>query len=134
MVPSTSYKDGQFLLLLDNPVMGGSYTCRVPPSSASATCPHGNNDSHSGEATVAVDSSELRLLAVEARQAGLVAENEELKERLGRLEANCTDDVFVSQQNSSDLYQQVQDLGQQLNQLKSQGERERERDFVCFIA
>ena len=71
---SSQYKDGQFLLLLDNPVTGGSYTCTVPQTSAPYVCPYGNN-THSGNATVTVEK-------VEARLAVLEAENKRLKEQL----------------------------------------------------
>ena len=73
---SSQYKDGQFLLLLDNPVTGGSYTCNVSQTHASSGCPHGSG-AYSGDASVTVDK-------VEARLSLLEAENEKLKERLAQ--------------------------------------------------
>ncbi|KAK7090420.1 uncharacterized protein [Littorina saxatilis] len=69
---SSSYKDGTFLLKLPNPVEGGTYTCRLPPSAA---CLHGNG---TGEATLTVDKTEARLAVLEARQESLENKNSDL--------------------------------------------------------
>ena len=118
VLPSTQYSNGQFLLLLDNPVTAGSYTCKVPQAFASSACIHGNNE-QAGEATISIDSTESRLLALEAQQRALLAENMELKERLAHMELNHTEHTGQSLHNDSALVQQVQDLGQQL-QLQQQ--------------
>nr|QBA18384.1 VIgL family C1q-related protein 11 isoform 1 [Littorina littorea] len=81
-VSSSQYKEGQFLLLLDNPVSGGSYTCHVPHSSASVACLHGNN-ADTGS-TVVVDDVKSRLTLLEA-------ENQQLKRHL--IEANAKIDA-----------------------------------------
>ena len=73
---SSQYKDGQFLLLLDNPVTGGSYTCNVSQTHAASGCPHGSS-AHPGDASITVDK-------VDARLSVLEAENEKLKERLAQ--------------------------------------------------
>ena len=73
---SSQYKDGQFLLLLDNPVTGGSYTCNVSQTHAASGYPHGSS-THPGDASIAVDK-------VDARLSVLEAENEKLKERLAQ--------------------------------------------------
>ena len=118
VLPSTQYSNGQFLLLLDNPVTAGSYTCKVPQAFASSACIHGNNE-QAGEATISIDSTESRLLELEAQQRALLAENMELKERLAHMELNHTEQTGQSLHNDSALVQQVQDLGQQL-QLQQQ--------------
>ena len=118
LLPSTQYSNGQFLLLLDNPVTAGSYTCKVPQAFASSACIHSNNE-QAGEATVSIDSTEGRLLALEVQQRALLAENMELKERLSHMELNHTEQTGQSLHNDSALVQQVQDLGQQL-QLQQQ--------------
>ena len=119
VLPSTQYSNGQFLLLLlDNLVTAGSYTCKVPQAFASSACIHGNNE-QAGEATISIDSTESRLLELEAQQRALLAENMELKERLAHMELNHTEQTGQSLHNDSALVQQVQDLGQQL-QLQQQ--------------
>ena len=115
MLPSSEYKEGQFLLMLDNPVTGGSYTCKIPQASASSACLHGNN-TQAGEATVTIDQTETRLLALEARQGVLMTENNQLKDRLAQLEVNHTEHTGQLHQDNSAISQQVQDLGQQLLQ------------------
>ncbi|XP_070201451.1 uncharacterized protein [Littorina saxatilis] len=79
-VSSSQYKEGQFLLLLDNPVSGGSYTCRVPDSSASVACLHGNSTDVSS--TVVVDDVKSRLTLLEAENRQLHADNRQLKVEL----------------------------------------------------
>ncbi|XP_070201452.1 caprin-2-like [Littorina saxatilis] len=75
-VSSSQYKEGQFLLLLDNPVSGGSYTCRVPDSSASVACLHGNSTDVSS--TVVVDDVKSRLTLLEAENRQVHADNRQL--------------------------------------------------------
>ncbi|XP_070183112.1 uncharacterized protein [Littorina saxatilis] len=82
---SSSYKDGSFLLKLPNPVEGGTYTCRLPPSAA---CLH---DNRTGEATLTVDKMEARQAVLEARQASLENVNNELKTRVHDVESNNSD-------------------------------------------
>ncbi|KAK7105732.1 hypothetical protein V1264_017073 [Littorina saxatilis] len=78
VVPSTSYSDGQFRLQLPNPVLGGSYTCRVPASAAAASpCVPGTSQ-HRAEASVSVDRVEARLALLEGQHRQLE------KERLAR--------------------------------------------------
>eukprot|EP00916_Digyalum_oweni_P008438 GHVL01014134.1.p1 GENE.GHVL01014134.1~~GHVL01014134.1.p1 ORF type:complete len:419 (-),score=28.09 GHVL01014134.1:60-1316(-) len=79
-VSSSQYKEGQFLLLLDNPVSGGSYTCRVPQSSASVACLHGNSTYVSS--TVVVDDVKSRLTLLEAENRQVHADNRQLKVEL----------------------------------------------------
>ena len=95
-MPSTQYSNGQFLLLLDNPVTDGSYTCEVPQASSSAACV--KNGTRGGGANVTVDRLEARLALLEA-------ELSTLREQLGH-----------QQHDSAVLQQQVQALTQQLNQ------------------
>ncbi|KAK7105491.1 uncharacterized protein [Littorina saxatilis] len=68
-VSSSQYTEGQFLLLLDNPVSGGSYTCRVPQSSASVACLHGNSTDTGS--SVVVDDVKSRLTLLEAENSQL---------------------------------------------------------------
>ena len=96
LLPSTQYSNGQFLLLLDNPVTGGSYTCEVPQASSSAACV--KNGTRGGGANVTVDRLEARLALLEA-------ELNTLREQRGH-----------QQHDSAVLQQQVQALTQQLNQ------------------
>ncbi|KAK7089789.1 uncharacterized protein [Littorina saxatilis] len=91
-VSSSQYKEGQFLLLLDNPVSGGSYTCHVPHSSASVACLHGNSTDVSS--TVVVDDVKSRLTLLEAGSQllkgsvmELKAENQQLKGSVMELKA-----------------------------------------------
>ena len=120
MVSSSLYKDGQFLLLLDNPVTGGSYTCTVPPSSASFACLHAGPNDHSGEAAVSVATVEARLTVVEAQQAATVAQYRELIEQLASSEQHVhalAIRVDTVTQENSNLSQQVTQLDQQVTQL-----------------
>ena len=96
----------------------GSYTCKVPQAFASSACIHNNNE-QAGEATISIDSTESRLLELEAQQRALLAENMELKERLAHMELKHTEQTGQSLHNDSASVQQVQDLGQQL-QLQQQ--------------
>ncbi|XP_070184435.1 uncharacterized protein [Littorina saxatilis] len=91
-VSSSQYKEGQFLLLLDNPVSGGSYICHVPHSSASVACLHGNSTDVSS--TVVVDDVKTRLTLLEAVNQQLKgsvmeleAEKQQLKESVMELKA-----------------------------------------------
>ena len=113
---SSQYKDGQFLLLLDNPVAGGAYTCTVPQTSAPYVCPHGNS-THSGNATVTVEK-------VEARLAVLEAENKRLKEQLTQQDRDHSRQL-VSLQNlmnqiNSSVNQRVNRLSQDNFNLKQE--------------
>ncbi|XP_070201448.1 uncharacterized protein [Littorina saxatilis] len=92
-VSSSQYKEGQFLLLLDNPVSGGSYTCRVPDSSASVACLHGNSTDVSS--TVVVDDVKSRLTLLEAENQQLKGSVMELKAENGQLKE------FVKQGNQT---------------------------------
>ncbi|XP_070183111.1 uncharacterized protein [Littorina saxatilis] len=62
-------QSGSFLLKLPNPVEGGTYTCRLPPSSA----------------TLTVDKMEARLAVLETRQASQENVNSELKTKYNAL-------------------------------------------------
>ncbi|XP_070201450.1 uncharacterized protein [Littorina saxatilis] len=92
-VSSSRYKEGQFLLLLDNPVSGGSYTCHVPHSSASVACLHGNSTDVSS--TVVVDDVKSRLTLLEAENQQLKGSVVELKAENGQLKE------FVKQGNQT---------------------------------
>ncbi|KAK7101031.1 uncharacterized protein [Littorina saxatilis] len=91
-VSSSQYKEGQFLLLLDNPVSGGSYTCHLPQSSASVACLHGNSTDVSS--TVVVDDVKSRLTLLEAENQQLKGTVMELKAEKGQLK-----DHLVKQEN-----------------------------------
>ncbi|XP_070182558.1 uncharacterized protein [Littorina saxatilis] len=95
-VSSSQYKEGQFLLLLDNPVSGGSYTCHVPHSSASVACLHGNNTDVSS--TVVVDDVKSRLTLLEAENQQLKGSVMELKAENGQLK-----DHLVKQENHTNV-------------------------------
>nr|QBA18393.1 VIgL family C1q-related protein 5 [Littorina littorea] len=136
-VSSSQYQEGQFLLLLDNPVSGGSYTCHVPQRSASAACLHGN--STDVRSTVVVDDVKARLTLLEAENRqlkehlivvmdlanvkinlamvnnvsgeviGLKAENEQLKERLAQQERVVHQTQATMNSVSGQLVQHLQD-------------------------
>ena len=86
MVNSSFYQDGQFVLLLDNPVTGGSYTCHIPENEAGAACLHDNQVA--GNNIVVVDEVKVRFSILEAQQASLVAENSRLQSQLSAVVAN----------------------------------------------
>ena len=75
VVNSSFYQDGQFVLLLDNPVTGGSYTCQINGYQARAACLY-NESQHS---TVEINEMKYRFSLIEA-------ENKKLKERLEKQE------------------------------------------------
>jgi hypothetical protein len=83
-VNSSSYQDGQFHLLLPNPLEGGSYTCTLPLTALDVTCSSGNSSAQA-HASVAVDTTAGRLSIVEAQQTDLIAENGELKQQLSQV-------------------------------------------------
>ena len=85
MVNSSFYQDGQFVLLLDNPVTGGSYTCHIPENETRAACFHDNQGS--GNNTVVLDEVKVRFSLLEAQQASLVAENSRLQSQLSAMVA-----------------------------------------------
>ena len=104
MVNSTSYTDGQFVLQLGNPVVGGRFTCRVPPPSLPQACVRGGLN-----ASITVDKVEARISILEAKEDDLKAQNINLTHQLGDLK---DENVNLTQQ-LGDLKQAV--LGQNLS-------------------
>ncbi|KAK7105338.1 uncharacterized protein [Littorina saxatilis] len=88
-VSSSQYKEGQFLLLLDNPVSGGSYSCHVPHSSASVACLLG--DSTDVSSTIVVDDVKSRLTLLETENQQLKGSVMELKAENGQLKGHLVD-------------------------------------------
>nr|KAG5705610.1 hypothetical protein BaRGS_034808 [Batillaria attramentaria] len=92
VVNATLSSGGDFLLVLDNPVVGGNYTCRLSPHSPPAVC----------------------LTAGDPLLAQLVAENEQLKSDNSRLQMD-----LVSEQQSLDIMQQqLADLLKQMAEMQ----------------
>ncbi|KAK7499199.1 hypothetical protein BaRGS_00009459 [Batillaria attramentaria] len=85
---STNYESGNFHLLLENPVVGGNYSCSLNNSPAAA-CLHGE-DPMLREVTVYVDEMQARLTLIEAHQraleSGLKTENANLTQHVQGLE------------------------------------------------
>ncbi|KAK7105731.1 uncharacterized protein [Littorina saxatilis] len=75
---SSTYNDGQFQLLLTNPIKGGNYSCRIPAHSAAAACLPGLIPKPV-IAGISVDRMESRLTVIETQQSALQAENGRLK-------------------------------------------------------
>ena len=101
---STDFNNGNFRLLLDNPIKGGSYMCRIPSQHLADACLSGN-DAHKGEATLLVDEVDARLTLLEK-------ENEQLKQKYSVL-TNSTDARFSQLE---DVDQQLREEDQQLEQ------------------
>ena len=115
---STDFSDGNFRLLLDNPVRGGNYTCRIPSHLLAAACLQGN-DAHEGEATLIVDELDARLTLLEQ-------ENEQLKHEYSVL-TNSTDDMFSQlEDEDQQLRNEDQQLAQRIDWIDS-------RSLVSFI-
>ena len=112
VVNSSFYQDGQFILLLDNPVIGGSYTCQIPENEAGAACLHDNQGA--GNNTVVVDEVKVRFSLLEAQQASLVAENSRLQSQLSAMVAkdnNLESQLSAVVANSSRLEEQLERQG-----------------------
>ncbi|KAK7101881.1 uncharacterized protein [Littorina saxatilis] len=89
---SSNYENGSFHLLLDTPVKGGNYSCRLPPRSPSTLCLPGN-DSLLEEAAVEVDAVNARLTLLEAKEQELREQNRNLTAENHRLK----DDILTLQ-------------------------------------
>ena len=109
---SSQYKDGQFLLLLDNPVTGGSYTCNVSQTHAASGCPHGSS-AYSGDASVTVDKIEARLSLLEA-------ENEKLKERLAQRDQDYDRQMARLQNLVNQISSNVDQLSRNISSFKQE--------------
>ncbi|XP_070207665.1 uncharacterized protein [Littorina saxatilis] len=81
---STYYSDGRFYLSLLAPVVGGTYTCRIPPQHLSHTC---LADSRHDNDFVRVDSIQINVLQTIFEQKTLTEEDEKLKDRIAHLKA-----------------------------------------------
>ena len=75
---STDFNNGNFRLLLDNPVKGGNYTCRIPSQHLADACLR-SNTTRQGEATLFVDKVDARLTLLEKENEQLKQENSVLK-------------------------------------------------------
>nr|KAG5703768.1 hypothetical protein BaRGS_009566 [Batillaria attramentaria] len=91
-VPSTSFSHGEFHLTLPNPVVGGSYVCRLKDPSFAARCVKNMSALRRG-AHVLVDEVQTRLLLLEDGVQGLQDKDQAVDDELERLEekdANLT--------------------------------------------
>nr|KAG5703780.1 hypothetical protein BaRGS_009578 [Batillaria attramentaria] len=91
-VPSTSFSHGEFHLTLPNPVVGGSYVCRLEDPSFAARCVKNMSALRRG-AHLVVDEVQTRLLLLEDGVQGLQDKDQAVDDELERLEekdANLT--------------------------------------------
>nr|AJA37897.1 C-type lectin [Littorina littorea] len=81
---STKYSNGRFYLSLPSPVVGGTYTCRIPPNHLSHTC---LTDSRHDNDFVLVDSVKVNVLQTIFEQKTLREEDEKLKAENEKLQS-----------------------------------------------
>ncbi|XP_070206564.1 uncharacterized protein [Littorina saxatilis] len=81
---STDYSNGRFYLSLLAPVVGGTYTCRIPPQHLSHTC---LNDSRNYNNFVRVDSIQINVLQTVFEQKTLKEEAKKLNDRIVNLDS-----------------------------------------------
>nr|KAG5701400.1 hypothetical protein BaRGS_032732 [Batillaria attramentaria] len=109
-VPSTYHKDGNYYLVLDNPLVSGDYSCQLPCDGQ--------------KATVSVDEVNGRLTLIEARQGaqqgGLKAEVERQKAELQRQKVELQQQKVELQIQEAELQQQKVELQNQTTDIQQQ--------------
>ncbi|KAK7455346.1 hypothetical protein BaRGS_00039467, partial [Batillaria attramentaria] len=119
LLKSTSYADGRFHLLLENPVTGGNYTCRLSSDSHTAGCLP-SSDPLRGQATLVVNEQIARLTLLEANQAALAKQNREDINHLEAQNAILTQHVHGLQNQNANLTQYVHQLEAQLGRYQQE--------------
>lgn len=118
VVNSSQTDDGDFRLLLPNPVSGGNYTCRLPADSPAARCLPRDDPALSG-GTVFVDAMDARLQLLEAGQAALRRENDNFKKENVNFKKENSDLKQEAQKLKDSFKKQTDDFKQEVEKLKN---------------
>ena len=108
---SSTYTNGYFNLPLATNLQGGTYVCRVPQQYLSSACLHGN--SSADQASVKVDSGEVRMMVVVAELGELRDRNQQLQQQLDSVNSSLTQQVSTV---NDTLTQQVSTVNDTLRQ------------------
>ena len=122
-MPTNTYTKGYFNLYLPANLQRGTYVCRIPQQYLSSACAHGN--SSAGQASVKLDSGEVRMMVVVAELGELRDRNQQLQQQLDSLTQQ------VGTVNNT-LTQQVMDVTDTLTQEITRVEMANNRDNVTL--
>ncbi|XP_076465054.1 uncharacterized protein LOC143296920 [Babylonia areolata] len=107
---STGYDSGLFYLSVPTPVLGGNYTCTIPPARFPDVCFKDNDvrDRRAISAILTVDEMKARLSLLEANQKTVREENERLRTNQERLHAD-NERLVANQTTLQELNERLQE-------------------------
>lgn len=130
VLPSTSYENGVFFLIISNPVQSDSYSCQVDPRAPAVACASFRSPVRA-QPRFRVEAMEARVILLEACLSELPARDTELSARITELtdrdaqlaardnELAARDDELAA--NDTELAADVTELTARVNELTARG-------------